>query len=783
MYVMCPRAIQQAANYATPPTTITGVVAPSADSSSIQPKRRVFTGTITKLLENFGFIDDDIFFQMNVCTKGLPPKVGERCLVDANYNSSMPFKWNASRVEVLPPEMPLPKRLHERSRVRDRRRSSRERDRDQDRDRRREERLREREREKEKEKRSRSPLSRRRSRSPRLKTSRSPPPRRRTRIVPKYMVQVPKISLNMADGNVMELKRRYNNLYIPSDYFCATFRWVDTFPADKPLKLNKPCSFHILPKSNETMAIGGPWSPSLDGPNPDKDPAILIRTAIRTCKALTGVDLSPCTSWYRFLDIHYYRGESNHKGKVIPSRVETVVIFLPDVWGVMPTRLEWDEMHLTFEEHYKVDETTSESVNTEYPNTTTSENSTGHVLSQLTCFYYCLMFDCCSQVTPAIDGNKKEKKVVEIRRELEARALNAKGLKSQMVARLAKVLRTEKELELETCLLLTDSDEAEERAEEAKLRQKTELSTSLDLNLPANVSKKMLPENPHILVYPSRTAKSGKFDCTVMSLSLLLDYRSEDTKEHSFEVSLFAELFNEMLMRDNGFRIYRALMNAPEKSKECQVAPETSNTEQEIVGKVDEKQEEPQEVKSTIKMEVLEETPMEVTEMTKASEQIKEEVLELDEDDESREGSASNASSASKKPDSDKPKDTSKEKDSKERKSDKKMLSTTDPALLMAFLYFDQTHCGYIFDKDLEEILYIEIQLGSELSLLASGNRVLFPIPMITHPPDSEAQSKVEGLTKSEEGLSEAEKESVHFLQGIVCLREKVETTLSKGTK
>lgn len=48
---------------------------------------------------------------------------------------------------------------------------------------------------------------------------------------------------------------------------------------------------------NETMAIGGPWSPSLDGENPEKDPAVLIKTAIRTCKALTGIDLSNCTQW------------------------------------------------------------------------------------------------------------------------------------------------------------------------------------------------------------------------------------------------------------------------------------------------------------------------------------------------------------------------------------------------------------------------------------------------------------------------------------------------------
>ena len=44
-----------------------------------------------------------------------------------------------------------------------------------------------------------------------------------------------------------------------------------------------------------------------------------------------------------------------------------------------------------------------------------------------------------------------------------------------------------------------------------------------------------------------------------MSLSVLLDYRTEDNKEGTFEVSLFAELFNEMMMRDSGYQIYRAI--------------------------------------------------------------------------------------------------------------------------------------------------------------------------------------------------------------------------------
>jgi len=49
---------------------------------------------------------------------------------------------------------------------------------------------------------------------------------------------------------------------------------------------------------NEPMAIGGPWSPSLDGPNPAVDQHVLVKTAIRTTKALTGIDLSKCTQWY-----------------------------------------------------------------------------------------------------------------------------------------------------------------------------------------------------------------------------------------------------------------------------------------------------------------------------------------------------------------------------------------------------------------------------------------------------------------------------------------------------
>nr|CAD7460131.1 unnamed protein product [Timema tahoe] len=165
-------------------------------------------------------------------------------------------------------------------------------------------------------------------------------------------------------------------------------------------------------------------------------------------------------------------------------------------------------------------------------------------------------------------------KVTELRTELEARLLSPKGLKSQLIARLTKTLKTEQDKAEEEKLKKAAEpppppkpepkieDDDKKRKEEEEKRKQDERERM------AREKRYTLPDAPHILVHPSRVAKSGKFDCTIISLSLLLDYRPEDTKEHSFEVSLFAELFNEMLMRDFGFRIYKALEESPEKVKE-----------------------------------------------------------------------------------------------------------------------------------------------------------------------------------------------------------------------
>jgi len=70
--------------------------------------------------------------------------------------------------------------------------------------------------------------------------------------------------------------------------------------------------------------------------------------------------------------------------------------------------------------------------------------------------------------------------------------------------------------------------EEEKRREKEKEKEKEKASLG---------RKHALPDHPSVIVYPSPTAKAGRFDCSVVSLSVLLDYRPEDNKEHSFEVS------------------------------------------------------------------------------------------------------------------------------------------------------------------------------------------------------------------------------------------------------
>merc|ERR1719318_1510765 len=408
-------------------------------------------------------------------------------------------------------------------------------------------------------KRSRSPSRRSRSPARRSKSRSRSPPRRRARTTPRYNVSVPKISLNFPRSSVIELKKRYNNLYVPSDFFNAQHSWNEAFPIEAPFKVQYATSFNTFSKElvepppglgpskwqfdppdcdytwvakvmllsspnmdglyektcnlvdsgsrdrddlvhptralkflvglkekREVMAIGGPWSPSLDGSNPGSDPSTLIKTAIRTCGALTGIDLSGCTQWTKFLQIHYRRQASSTK----PARTETVVIFFPDVWSVMPNKLEYDTLVEQYSVACKAKQeagVVKEVVEEEGPATSgTVEAAKWNTL------------------------DPKSMKVGELRDQLAARGQLNKGLKSQLTARLQKCLKAEQEKDEEAGGAVVEGEEGKEKSKE-ETEAAEEVTVVLDDRKKEKIaSAYKTPSNPCIFVHPNIKAKSGK---------------------------------------------------------------------------------------------------------------------------------------------------------------------------------------------------------------------------------------------------------------------------------
>lgn len=243
-----------------------------------------------------------------------------------------------------------------------------------------------------------------------------------------------------------------------------------------------------------------------------------------------------------------------------------------------------------------------------------------------------------------------------------------------------------------------DSTKCEEEKVEKPREKKKEEPRKLDEKERHQIEKRyQLPETPHIMVHPSKTAKSGKFDCTVMSLSVLLDYRPEDTKEHSFEVSLFAELFNEMLTRDFGFNIFKAINFFPPIKAKEETKDEDKKKEVAVEGAV--------EGDKSNEVEAKKETEVEA---------IKEEAKDVDKKDKKRpHGEDSDDSLATRSDRSRSKLGSKRDKDAKDAKVERPKYVTAFPDLLLSFTYFDQTHCGYIFEKDLEDLFYT---LGLNLS-------------------------------------------------------------------
>lgn len=223
-----------------------------------------------------------------------------------------------------------------------------------------------------------------------------------------------------------------------------------------------------------------------------------------------------------------------------------------------------------------------------------------------------------------------------------------------------------------------------------------------------------LPSSPHIVVHPNRQAKGGKFDCAIMSLSVLLDYHPDDTKERFFEVSLFAELFNDMLMRDFGFNIYKEIYLYKQpvaSSNTCEISEiktEGSDANKEKTETTDDSK------KDSADKEGKKETKDKEDEKEKSSKKDSKSSSE----DKSSKDQQHNDDTHSIKSESRKRKlststSTANGREREMSVSDNKKMVVVKPQLLLSFVYFDTSHCGYIFEKHLEDLFTI---LGLNLS-------------------------------------------------------------------
>lgn len=80
------------------------------------------------------------------------------------------------------------------------------------------------------------------------------------------MVQIPKISLTIPIADIVEIKKRYQNLYVPSDFFSSGVKWTEAFPANAPYSINKTCTFHVM---NKEVAPLSAIDAVLDPPDAD----------------------------------------------------------------------------------------------------------------------------------------------------------------------------------------------------------------------------------------------------------------------------------------------------------------------------------------------------------------------------------------------------------------------------------------------------------------------------------------------------------------------------------
>lgn len=408
--------------------------------------------------------------------------------------------------------------------------------------------------------------------------------------------------------------------------------------------------FLVSKRKGGLQLVGGPWNEAVDGGNPMLDDACLVRAAVRHVRTSTGIDLSPCREWVKFLQIHYHRPEEvdKEKGVTYKEQLEITTVML-----VLDTNKAAKRYTAPAADGAWVAEAAvapavagpavSPSTAPGEPSAAASNASSSssgapaHISSRTG-----------TALTPSLISDMK---VADLRAELSARGLDGKGKKEELVSRLIEACMfssssgsgggssngCEEGKGADTAMTAegrtgsaaaadgapaqeegkTDVTGASaEQQEAAKPFEAIEVRTEASAAPVAAVHPFPPPSEACLVAIGPPAAKEAASSAgatesaagssaaaaapagseirhKLISLEGLLDYNEEDRLERTFEVSLFAESMRDLLHRDASHVIAAAMgrYDAIEANmqKLSAGASSSSNTEGDAAANVGEK--------------------------------------------------------------------------------------------------------------------------------------------------------------------------------------------------
>jgi len=346
---------------------------------------------------------------------------------------------------------------------------------------------------------------------------------------------------------------------------------------DDSRHLSKRLKFLVLKKDHsQLLCVGGPYNQQVDGLgdwNPsdpsNTDPDFgFKRAAIRHCVDQLDLDLSRVTKWWRFIDIKYDRprgleDETPHHNQSsssfsafrdfevlrdnVPSHVS--ILFVVSLWDIVPSREEFVDAWKG-RELIKLERKREKDL----------------------------------QAKIAIENAKRDKMRRDLEKQAEKQSLDATDKDNytnytdnnhtpEEDPKLEE-MTTPEEPTIATIVTDINNDDTSSTLVPPPLTTATPTDPSLvaplnpddlkhlqelDLLLPPLVvDMENTPKDIYIFVSGKRV-KYQHTKCALLSLDGLLDYDLNDNTEGTFEVSLFAESFADLLQRDFGYALAHLL--------------------------------------------------------------------------------------------------------------------------------------------------------------------------------------------------------------------------------